>query len=240
MAPQLTATSATLKVGHRSVPMPTSRKSTTPRALRMRSTRLPAAPPATSPSASWRKRSPDGAAARHAGQHEDGDYRDAEETSSARRPRRGARRRRRGCRPGGAGTSRRRRGPPAVWSSADSATSLVMRSSQDHQGSRWSRRSARSPSLGILFLLLARDAEPGVRQRVQPLEVDLRRRTDGNGRISPACRRGGGAPRSHARDSGPPARRTGTASPAPSRRSPGRPCGTSRTRGRRRRPAGWR
>ena len=60
MAPQLTAMSATLKVGHRSAPMPTSRKSTTPRVLRIRSIRLPAAPPATRPSASWRNRSPRG------------------------------------------------------------------------------------------------------------------------------------------------------------------------------------
>ena len=49
MAPQLTAMSATLNVGQRSAPMPTSRKSTTPRSLRMRSIRLPAAPPATRP-----------------------------------------------------------------------------------------------------------------------------------------------------------------------------------------------
>ena len=37
IAPQLTAMSATLKVGQRSAPMPTSRKSTTPRELRIRS-----------------------------------------------------------------------------------------------------------------------------------------------------------------------------------------------------------
>ncbi len=41
MAPQLTAMSATLKVGQRWTPTPTSRKSTTPCGLRIRSIRLP-------------------------------------------------------------------------------------------------------------------------------------------------------------------------------------------------------
>ena len=43
-APQVTAMSATLNVGQRRAPTPTSRKSTTPRAERTRSIRLPSAP----------------------------------------------------------------------------------------------------------------------------------------------------------------------------------------------------
>src|SRR5437762_8628381 len=58
MAPIVMAESATLKVGQRHAPTPTSTKSTTPCALRMRSMRLPTAPPQTSASASSRKRSP--------------------------------------------------------------------------------------------------------------------------------------------------------------------------------------
>lgn len=58
MAPTVIAESATLNVGNRCGPMPTSMKSTTPCAERMRSIRLPAAPPQTSASASRRRRSP--------------------------------------------------------------------------------------------------------------------------------------------------------------------------------------
>src|ERR1043166_1074069 len=60
IAPQLTPMSATLKVGQRCGPIPTSMKSTTPCAVRIRSTRFPAAPPATRPQESWRSRSPAG------------------------------------------------------------------------------------------------------------------------------------------------------------------------------------
>ena len=61
-------------------PMPTSRKSTTPRALRIRSIRLPAAPPATSPSASWRKRVAQAACSRDIRcEHEHRDDGDGEE-----------------------------------------------------------------------------------------------------------------------------------------------------------------
>src|SRR3989441_604739 len=66
------------------------------------------------------------------------------------------------------------------------------------------------------------------------------RRTARTCRTSPAWRTGGAAPRSRARSSGPPATRTETPSPAPSRRCPGRPCGTSSSRDRRRTPGGWR
>src|SRR6266516_3485883 len=52
MAPIVMAESATLNVGKRHAPTPTSTKSTTPCALRMRSMRLPTAPPQTSASAS--------------------------------------------------------------------------------------------------------------------------------------------------------------------------------------------
>ena len=51
-APTLTAMSATLNVGHRMSPIPMSMKSTTPCADRMRSIRLPIAPPHTSAIAS--------------------------------------------------------------------------------------------------------------------------------------------------------------------------------------------
>src|SRR5207237_3741261 len=58
IAPTVMAESATLKVGQRALPIPTSTKSTTPRALRMRSITLPTAPAHTSASATMRKRPP--------------------------------------------------------------------------------------------------------------------------------------------------------------------------------------
>src|SRR5207302_9749058 len=58
IAPTVMAESATLKVGQRVLPIPTSTKSTTPRALRTRSITLPTAPAHTSASATIRKRSP--------------------------------------------------------------------------------------------------------------------------------------------------------------------------------------
>src|SRR5690348_3879874 len=58
-APVLTAMSATLNVGHRASPIPRSRKSTTPREPgHSRSSRLPTAPPQTSPMATIRSRCP--------------------------------------------------------------------------------------------------------------------------------------------------------------------------------------
>ena len=82
MAPQLTAMSATLNVGHRSEPMPTSRKSTTPRALRTRSMRLPAAPPATRPRAKLAEAIAGRTAARHAREHDHGEQGHREEDPS--------------------------------------------------------------------------------------------------------------------------------------------------------------
>src|SRR5712692_335221 len=58
IAPTVIAESATLKVGHRVAPIPTSTKSTTPWALRIRSITLPTAPAHTSARASSRNRSP--------------------------------------------------------------------------------------------------------------------------------------------------------------------------------------
>src|SRR5437762_3592770 len=58
IAPTVMAESATLKVGQRAVPIPTSTKSTTPWALRSRSTTLPTAPAHTSASETMRNRSP--------------------------------------------------------------------------------------------------------------------------------------------------------------------------------------
>src|SRR5204863_7656187 len=58
IAPPVMAESATLKVGQRAVPIPTSTKSTTPWALRRRSTTLPTAPAHTSASETMRNRSP--------------------------------------------------------------------------------------------------------------------------------------------------------------------------------------
>src|SRR3989441_10315104 len=58
IAPTVMAESATLKVGQRVEPTPTSTKSTTPWALRSRSTTLPTAPAHTSASAPSRNRSP--------------------------------------------------------------------------------------------------------------------------------------------------------------------------------------
>src|SRR5256886_4764478 len=58
IAPIVIAESATLNVGQRQAPIPTSTKSTTPCALRIRSTRLPTAPPQTNASAISRNRSP--------------------------------------------------------------------------------------------------------------------------------------------------------------------------------------
>src|SRR5438309_152595 len=59
IAPTVMAESATLNVGQRADPMPTSTKSTTPCALRMRSTTLPTAPAHTRASETMRNRSPD-------------------------------------------------------------------------------------------------------------------------------------------------------------------------------------
>src|SRR5206468_3363276 len=58
IAPTVMAESATLNVGQRAAPIPTSTKSTTPCALRSRSTTLPTAPAHTSASESSRKWSP--------------------------------------------------------------------------------------------------------------------------------------------------------------------------------------
>src|SRR5438093_1209064 len=58
IAPTVIAESATLKVGHRVLPIPTSTKSTTPWALRIRSITFPTAPAHTSARASSRNRSP--------------------------------------------------------------------------------------------------------------------------------------------------------------------------------------
>src|SRR3989441_6270477 len=58
IAPTVMAESATLKVGQRAEPIPTSTKSTTPCALRRRSTTLPTAPAHTSASETMRNRSP--------------------------------------------------------------------------------------------------------------------------------------------------------------------------------------
>src|SRR6266436_5840321 len=58
IAPTVMAESATLKVGQRAPPIPTSTKSTTPWALRIRSITLPTAPAHTSANASSRNRSP--------------------------------------------------------------------------------------------------------------------------------------------------------------------------------------
>src|SRR5437867_69333 len=57
IAPTVMAESATLKVGQRAEPIPTSTKSTTPCALRRRSTTLPTAPAHTSASETMRNRS---------------------------------------------------------------------------------------------------------------------------------------------------------------------------------------
>src|SRR5205807_4239739 len=57
IAPTVMAESATLNVGQRADPIPTSTKSTTPCALRMRSTTLPTAPAHTRASATMRNRS---------------------------------------------------------------------------------------------------------------------------------------------------------------------------------------
>src|SRR5207244_12452245 len=58
IAPTVIAESATLKVGQRAEPIPSSTKSTTPWALRSRSTTLPTAPAHTSASEKMRNRSP--------------------------------------------------------------------------------------------------------------------------------------------------------------------------------------
>src|SRR6266516_898484 len=58
IAPTVIAESATLKVGQRAEPIPTSTKSTTPWALRSRSTTLPTAPAHNSASEKMRNRSP--------------------------------------------------------------------------------------------------------------------------------------------------------------------------------------
>ncbi len=91
--------------------------------------------------------------------------------------------------------------------------------------------------LSIFFTLLARDAEPRVRQRIEAVEIDLVAAADGSGRTSRASGTAGAAPRRCARGNALPGSRRGTPSRAPSRRCPGPPCGTSTTRGRRRRSA---
>src|SRR6476469_7238231 len=68
---------------------------------------------------------------------------------------------------------------PGVRSRVASATILVIRSSTTVAAAaiQNTRRSApgdrRSAALAIFLFLLAGDAQPRVRQRIQPLEVDL-------------------------------------------------------------------
>src|SRR5215217_4903707 len=178
MAPQLTAMSATLNVGQRSAPMPTSRKSTTPRGLRTRSMRFPTAPPATRPSANWRNRSPTGLVR---------DIRARTNTAISATVKKIHREYGPTWSPKAAPwlyTSRSwNQSPntemPGVRSSVASAISLVIRSSTTvpTAAAIKTRRSGAairgSAAFAIFLFLLAGNAEPGMRQGVQPFEVDL-------------------------------------------------------------------
>src|SRR5690349_11899753 len=61
---------------------------------------------------------------------------------------------------------------PGVSSRLASAMSLVTTSSATTTSAA-AQKIRRSATLAILFLFLAGDAEPGMRQRIQPLERDL-------------------------------------------------------------------
>src|SRR5882672_4718524 len=170
-APQLTAISATLKVGQRSAPKPTSRKSTTPCGLRSRSIRLPKAPPVTAPSASWRITSPPG---------ERSDIRCSTITATSAMARKIQRE---------YGPTWRPKAAPGLYTSR-SCTQSPSTSTPEERSSRASAASLvkmsstttvpavpqnirRSAALAILFLFLALDAQPRVRQGVESFEGDF-------------------------------------------------------------------
>src|SRR4051794_12183519 len=178
MAPQLTAMSATLNVGQRSPPIPTSRKSPPPRMLRIRSIRLPAAPPATRPRASWRNQSPGGLVR---------DIRRSTTTATIATVRKIQREYGPRCSPKAAPWLYTRRSwnqspstaMPGVRSRTASATILVIRSSRITTTAAIQKircsgpGAAGSAALSIFLFLLAGDAQTRMWQRVEALEVDL-------------------------------------------------------------------
>src|SRR5437763_1331106 len=171
IAPTVMAESATLKVGQRVLPIPTSTKSTTPRALRTRSITLPTAPAHTSARATMRKRSPGRVASTMDRSTNSATIASAKKIQREYAPRHS---------PNAAhwlNTSRsctmsptRRMG--RVGASHASASSLVARSATTTTAAV-PQNTRRSATLAIFLLGLALDAEPRVRQRVEPLEHDV-------------------------------------------------------------------
>src|SRR3989442_9558751 len=170
IAPMVMAESATLNVGQRQAPMPTSTKSTTPCALRIRSIRLPTAPPQTSASAIRRNRSP-GRVPRTS----------EASTNSATmaRPRKIQRELSPTCRPNAAPSLYTRRNctaSPMTRSGSrrarkDSATSLVTKS-ETTTATAVTQNSRRSAALTIFLSGLALDAEAGMWEGVEAVESD--------------------------------------------------------------------
>src|SRR5436190_742105 len=164
------AESATWNVGQRHAPMPTSTKSTTPCALRIRSIRLPTAPPQTSANAISRNRSP-GRVPRTS----------EASTNSATiaRPRKIQREFSPTCRPNAAPslyTSRNWTTSPITGSGRrrarnDSAISLVTKSDTT-TATAVPQNSRRSAAFTIFLSGLALDAEAGMGKRVEAIEAD--------------------------------------------------------------------
>src|SRR5882672_9192798 len=170
IAPIVMAESATLKVGQRQAPMPTSTKSTTPCALRIRSIKLPTAPPHTSASAISRNRSP-GRVPRTS---------DASTNSATTaRPRKIQREFSPTCRPNAAPSLYTRRNcttSPTMRSGSrrarnDSAISLVTKS-ETTTAVAVPQNNRRSAALTIFLSGLALDAQAGVRERIEAVEPD--------------------------------------------------------------------
>src|SRR5581483_2433556 len=171
IAPTLMAESATLNVGQRAVPIPTSTKSTTPWALRRRSITFPTAPAHTSASATKRNRSP-GRAAR------------TMERSTTRAASASAKKIQREYAPRHSPTAAQRlytrrscTSSPITATGACRASSVSARSFVTTSASTTApaviQNTRRSAPLAIFFLRLALDAQPRVRQRVQALEADV-------------------------------------------------------------------
>src|SRR5674476_171942 len=171
-APRLTAMSATLKVGQRAAPKPTSRKSTTPISERSRSSRLPNAPAHTMASARVR-----GASPRVVARYSRPRITSATSVSAVKIHRECAPRLSPNAAPGlYTSVSRIQLPSTSCWmrcgASSRSANPFVTTSITITKA-KTGQKSVLLLRLRIFLLLLALNAETGVRERIEPLEGDF-------------------------------------------------------------------